>query len=661
MQFASVQSNVERDHKFTLTPTYSLATLQVDGRQAYPSDAVGVFLDPLLRMPAPDSVVIDQGGPLLVLPNTEPVVGRDVHESVVNLSVGDQWGFSDRYYIAEYLDAAGARLPTPTVTAFTVPTDVPATSVAFAADSQGVGHFSWDPVKDATRYYIVSLTKTPADGAIPARSDVLLMGDTKETSWTTIEQDGDVQKSLADAVDNPYASGVLRQNKTFPTYLRAEDAQHGDGGVTAADVPKEVAYGVIAKTPAGLSPIALLAEDLTGTLPVVPASNAASAMGTDGKDVHTAAQLPTKMPVTMSDGRTVLLPMHYAVDAMIATEMTLGTRDDSGKVTKTGTDERYRVTYTVAGTLFTGGYTLDEPDMATAQAGVRTVIAQVQAESVKAGAGEAYTYQNASTAFDPQNVSTTAPAVPYPVNGTNPLTTYLAANLIAGKEYIDLSAYLTPGSRTTTSGISLHDAFTEALDQNPFILRQVSMTYDNPTQIMGVGYRGYATPEDRVAEQERLADEVAAVTAAIVTPEMAEPDKVRAINTYLTSSADYDYVALDANDLTAIDDYPNAWTATGVLLDKKGVCASYAKAFLALADAAGLESVYVTGTADASGERHAWSKVRVDGVWRVVDVTWNDSAAPDQYLLLTDAQTDGSRTQDAAWIVDSRAGDYAAN
>ncbi|MEP7766112.1 transglutaminase-like domain-containing protein [Sanguibacter sp. 25GB23B1] len=661
LQFASVQTQVGKSQPFRFSRSFDLATLQVDGRPAVVTDLVGVYLDPLLTMPAPDVYMETFRGPITVTPRDTALFGNDeVTGTRIPLNVGGQWGFSDTYYIAERRDlATGAPLPEPKVTAFSVPTVAPKTSVAFEVDSQGVGHFSWDAIPGAEEYYVVAVEKMAQLTLFEEGATVSIIGETADTTWSTIEQDERVQEGLTGAGVTEFSNGVVSTNYPFRTYRMGEDWAHDPAAPLLVETHTTLMFGIVAKTPDGLSPISLLGEDIDGTLPISIAFTAAKAMGTNGNDVHTVAQLPTRMPVTMSDGRTVLRPMRYDVDAMVATESILGTQDATGAFTQTGTDERYRVGYTVDGTLLVGSYTLDEPDLATAQAGVRTVVARVQAETVKNGAGESYSYQTDSNAFDPHDVSSTAPDVGYPVSGTNPLTTYLAANLVAGEEYIDLSAYLPGGSMMTTSGISYMDAFREALLQNPFILGKVSMEYDEPSQIMGVKYEDYDSPEERAAAQARLAEEVEAVTARIITDGMSDEDKVRAINGYLTSSAEYDYAALDEG-LLGPDRYPNAWTATGVLFDKKGVCASYAAAFTVLARAAGLETMTVSGVTLDSGGRHAWNKVLVDGAWRVVDATWNDSPAPDQYLLLTDAQTNESRTQDSDWVLDSRVADYAA-
>ncbi|MBO1750636.1 hypothetical protein J4G33_02330 [Actinotalea sp. BY-33] len=62
-------------------------------------------------------------------------------------------------------------------------------------------------------------------------------------------------------------------------------------------------------------------------------------------------------------------------------------------------------------------------------------------------------------------------------------------------------------------------------------------------------------------------------------------------------------------------------------LSTAGGCASYAAAFKVLADAAGLDAVYVNGVASATNEGHAWNKVRIGSTWRFVDSRIADDAA----------------------------------
>lgn len=68
-------------------------------------------------------------------------------------------------------------------------------------------------------------------------------------------------------------------------------------------------------------------------------------------------------------------------------------------------------------------------------------------------------------------------------------------------------------------------------------------------------------------------------------------------------------------------------TVAGVFLGGKAKCSGYAKAFKLLLNAAGIESVLVTGDAtDYNGktQSHMWNAVKIDDSWCYTDITWND-------------------------------------
>ena len=76
---------------------------------------------------------------------------------------------------------------------------------------------------------------------------------------------------------------------------------------------------------------------------------------------------------------------------------------------------------------------------------------------------------------------------------------------------------------------------------------------------------------------------------------------------------------------------------------KKVVCEGYAKAFQLLMNACGIECIYIPGTVNGTG--HAWNKVKLDGQWYNVDVTWDDPTSGNgtpilshEYFNVTDAQ-----------------------
>ena len=99
------------------------------------------------------------------------------------------------------------------------------------------------------------------------------------------------------------------------------------------------------------------------------------------------------------------------------------------------------------------------------------------------------------------------------------------------------------------------------------------------------------------------------------TPDMSDLEKVRALHDWLINNAHYD---------TSYSSY----SASGVLLNGSGVCASYADAYQLLLNAAGIENVYISGSADngtGSGMvGHAWNMVKLGDSWYHVDTTWDD-------------------------------------
>lgn len=83
------------------------------------------------------------------------------------------------------------------------------------------------------------------------------------------------------------------------------------------------------------------------------------------------------------------------------------------------------------------------------------------------------------------------------------------------------------------------------------------------------------------------------------------------------------------------------WTAYGILVNKHGVCESYAEAFQTLCLYTGINCTGVVGTA---GGGHKWNCVKLDGEWYMCDVTFDDpiggaeGAAYHYYFNLTSKQ-----------------------
>lgn len=127
----------------------------------------------------------------------------------------------------------------------------------------------------------------------------------------------------------------------------------------------------------------------------------------------------------------------------------------------------------------------------------------------------------------------------------------------------------------------------------------------------------YFEPRMRVAaemlnEQRARVEAAADAVAQAARVYATEYDRAVFIHDFLVSQTEYSD-RLGEN---------GAYDIRGALLYQSGVCAGYAKAFQYICHRAGIECYYVTGT--ARGESHGWNVARLDGVYTLIDVTFDD-------------------------------------
>ena len=359
-------------------------------------------------------------------------------------------------------------------------------------------------------------------------------------------------------------------------------------------------------------------------------------------------------PVTMADGHTAYKPAIF----------------DASKTQKTG--NTFLVPYRLQGTLITGWGSIYNDNLSSQD--LKDLIAKINRRNLSSqpptGAPDGYLgddttdSQTAKTGdvLTSSNTVSTTPTVDYPVNGSTPLVKFIAANLMAGNYRMDVANYYTDPT------VDLTDAIYEAVWQNPYamlVYGYMSDVYIDGGTTLVFEFRG-VTAKRISDEQQALWNSVKTVAAQITNDGMSDRDKALAINKWLVDHATYDNSAYDCIADVSCDyfvKFPYAWNALGVQLHGTGVCASYAQAFKALADAAGLRAVYISGTDNASGGRHAWNKAFFDGAWRVVDPTWDDNAfemgeSLTAYFGLTDAASD--RVQDDYFMVNRFISQFAA-
>ncbi len=142
---------------------------------------------------------------------------------------------------------------------------------------------------------------------------------------------------------------------------------------------------------------------------------------------------------------------------------------------------------------------------------------------------------------------------------------------------------------------------------------------DITLEFMQYSYWDYSM--DKTKKSQELADAVTKV-ANLARNKTSDYDVIQFVHDYLVENAIYDHDALNEFYKT----YHNAsceyiFSAYGCLINKKTVCAGYAKAFQMIMQELGYECIYVVG--DAGGS-HAWNCVFLEEEGYFVDITWDD-------------------------------------
>ena len=194
--------------------------------------------------------------------------------------------------------------------------------------------------------------------------------------------------------------------------------------------------------------------------------------------------------------------------------------------------------------------------------------------------------------------------------------------MIAGKGEISIAAF--PEIQNWSI---LTDVLCEVIYQNPLILGVKQYGYDYGTMTLVVKYE--YTVDEMVSRQNEIMAEGKKVIETIITKDMDDAAKRRAIYSYLEANTSYDDAALEnaeKNNFKKVDDkYRDSFSTYGILVKKVGVCQSYAYTFDYLCELAGVECIMVTG--DMLGYLpHAWNKVKIGNEWFVVDVTNNEKS-----------------------------------
>lgn len=114
-----------------------------------------------------------------------------------------------------------------------------------------------------------------------------------------------------------------------------------------------------------------------------------------------------------------------------------------------------------------------------------------------------------------------------------------------------------------------------------------------------------------------------------ISDNLADYDVAKTIYSNIISLVDYDSLTLEKSSKDADDDEPDDLRSIyGVFVNRKAVCAGYAKATQYLMNKYGIECTLVTGTSKKD-ECHAWNLIKLEGDYYYIDTTWDDHSNTD--------------------------------
>ena len=637
---------VSRDEKLTLQMGFDI----YDSDFTEYTQIVNVYQDAELKHPAGSHFEWDEetkelsvtpprweAGGISAAGLDESAPGYDpAQDSLFEKGELKDWGNLPRYYMVRYVDTeTGDTLDKPVVTVFTVDHEVSrAPKVSMGINEEGLPVFRWNEVPGADKYYVMTMDWSEENGY---SGNGFVVGSTEETEW--------ISDSAA----------------RFVTY-----------SVSGADRQEvyETFYCVIAVSEDGTSAISNVFDEKDIARMVPYAEETAMSISEEGSDyVESFEEMPAYKWVTMCDGTLVQKIINYDFESAEPVTETWGEyeKEDMSDLQLVEMD-LVKVPYTIDGTGFTGVVVIEKYDPDTWEDELGKIRNRQEMLRTKGGARtpeltQEDTAEEDETQEEAGAGNETGGAVSeleqeYDVTANSALSEYLAVNMMNANPMISLADF--PESSDQSY---LLDAWEEAVYQNPMVLGVTGASILGDGKTLAVSYD---TEADVIREkQAEIAAETERVVSEIITDDMSELEKEMAINQYLCDTAEYDTAALEnagENDFEDVDEeFNDSFTPYGVLLNKTGVCSSYAGAFKLLAEEAGLECIVVTGYLD--GELpHAWNKVKIDGEWQIVDSTNNDNELIFNALLnLPDAAADKVLVENERYVLDSQLDSYQAN
>lgn len=565
------------------------------------------------------------------------------------------WGNLGKMYMVQYVDLeTGEALLKPLVTVVTVAGEVEAPTLRFTDTPEGIAGFSWDAVEGAKKYLLVEADYSPDRGYT---GTAVVIGNTEETSWEAEALSGDMVFNSDFRTYSTSEDDWNDPSEEMSTYLLEKYGEEKKGKVIPKSEEYITYYGVVAVSEEGTSMLSnMYSEEDLASLLVYSYSNYTGDEKFSNYAQTGILSTPTHQWMTMCDGRNAQKLVNYDISKAEETVNQYGTyeKEDMSDMKLVDVDV-VKIPYTVEGTPITGMMIVENYNKDTLTADLEAL--QARQDGLKSKTGNVEVNIKKGVTEEENKATTVAVTQETDITASSALSEYMAINLLAGNESIDLTSF-----KESSDQDYLVQAFQEARYQNPLILgiQDVGISYDGTC--MYIKYE--ESDSDRERKQSEIKEAVTKVVGEFIKDDMTDLEKEIVINQYLCDTAEYDMGALEnaaKYDYQKVDpEYWDSFTPYGVLIKKVGVCASYAASFKLLADAANLDCIVVTGYLDGS-LAHAWNRVSVEGEWRTVDATNNDMPdIPNALLNLSDDAAAKVLVEDTDYAMDAAQGKYVA-
>lgn len=553
------------------------------------------------------------------------------------------WGNLKQYYMARFVDEkTGEKLEKPVITPFTVKHEIERTpNLKFNVNENGEAEFSWNKIEGAKAYYLVEYSYAPEKGYDMIG---LIKGATDKTSWSPDSH----------VMFHTFSVSEADRNQEWVIEKYGE----GTGPVVTENDMREYRYAVVAVNENGNSAISNSFSKHQIAKMVASYEEGKKSIEEEGsRYAESFEQLPSYRWVTMCDGRLVQKLIQYDIENAQEKKETWGEYENPDMSDLHNVEvEIVKIPYTIEGTPFTDVAVVENYKKETVKEDLKALQERQDALANRGGRTDAELIVEEEKDVPEEGTSEDdVYSSEYEVTANSALSAYLGANMMAGNEKIDLSAF-----NEAMDGNNLVDAWQEATYQNPLALGVKSASVSG--KYMLVEYE--QSKEEMLRKQKEIMKAVKDIVAEVITEDMTELEKEIALNDYLCEHAEYDMGALEnaeKNNFKNVDkEFQDSFTPYGVLVKQVGVCASYAGAYKLLAEEAGLDCIVVTGYLDGSLP-HAWNKVKVDGEWLIVDTTNNDNPYLFNALLnLPNNEADKVLVEDENYLMDAAISEYEA-